>query len=80
MSNRFENRTDDCRSCAAANESFCARSSRPADNSALMLTLDTAFAVSIFAVLRLIIIRIISVIVILSGSLYPARPDMELVQ
>lgn len=59
--NTYGSRASVCESasCASYNK----------DNSALLLSLDTVFAVSIFAVLNLIIIRLLSVIIILCDSI-----------
>lgn len=67
MFDRFANRFNTCGSCAAANgsasaSSFCTASQNT--NTALLLTVDNAFALSIFAVLRLIIVRLLGVIII----------------
>lgn len=66
MFNRFANRVDTCGSCAAANgsssaSSFCANSRNT--NTALLLTMDNVFALSIFAALFSIIIRLLAVII-----------------
>lgn len=81
MFERFANRFNTCGSCAAANESasassFCTRANMACaenNHSGLLLTMDTVSAVSIFAVLRLIIIRLLSVI-ILGNSVSFSRP------
>lgn len=71
MVNRFANQFNSCGSCAAANESVSASSSctRAAQraNTALLLTMDNAVALSIFAIISAIIIRLLGVI-ILGGS------------
>ncbi len=76
MFERFENRFNSFDSCAEANEFSCRASASHNTNSALLLTMDTVFTVSIFAALRLIII---SIIVIL-GRVHIERPGMVLVQ
>lgn len=59
----------------AARESFrSAASAARAENMNSLLSLDTVLAVSIFAVLRLIIIRLIGVILVLIGSAAHERP------
>ena len=59
----------------AARESFrSAASAARAENMNSLLSLDTVLAVSIFAVLRLIIIRLIGVILVLIGSTAHERP------
>ena len=67
MFERFENSFNTTGSCARADESAAARSSRQqsADctNTALLLTMDTVIAVSIFAVLSAII-GIIGIVII----------------
>ena len=67
MFERFENSFNTTGSCARADESVAARSSRQqsADctNTALLLTMDTVIAVSIFAVL-FAIIGIIGIVII----------------
>ena len=67
MFERFENSFNTTGSCARADESAAARSSRQqsADctNTALLLTMDTVIAVSIFAVL-FAIIGIIGIVII----------------
>lgn len=68
MFNRFANRVDTCGSCAAANgsvsvSSSCARANSQRVNTALLLTVDNAFALSIFAALFSIIIRLLAVII-----------------
>lgn len=78
MFERFTNRFNTCGSRANANESAsCASYNK--DNSALLLSLDTVFAVSIFAVLNLIIIRLLSVIIILCDSI-SIRPAWQTAQ
>ena len=83
MFERFANQFHTCGSCAAANESVsasssCARPNSQRVNTALLLIVDNAFALSIFAVLRFIIIRLLGVIIILSGNL--SRPVWALAQ
>ena len=82
MFERFANCFNTCGSYAAANESVSASSScgRAAQrfNTALLLIVDNAFALSIFAILRLIICRLLGVIIILSGNL--SRPVWPLAQ
>ena len=89
--NSFNTRFDDRGSRTAANESACAFS-RPnfensRENSIILLSLDTVLAVSIFAALRLIVIRLISlvsvivvsvvsIIGVLVGSTASARPRL----
>lgn len=73
MFERFANRFNTCGSCAAANESVsasssCGRANSQRVNTALLLTVDNAFALSIFAALRLIIIRLLGVIIILGSK------------
>ncbi len=59
----------------AVRESFrSAASAASAENMNSLLSLDTVLAVSIFAVLRLIIIRLIGVILVLIGSTAHERP------
>ena len=61
----------------AARESFRSAASACAaqsENMNSLLSLDTVLAVSIFAVLRLIIIRLIGVILVLIGSTAHERP------
>lgn len=82
MFKRFANRSNTCGSCAAANvpvsaSSSCTRAAQR-DNTALLLTVDNAFALSIFAVLRLAVIRLLGVIRILGGSF--SRPVWASVQ
>ena len=73
MFERFVNRSNTASdSCAAANESACASSARAMNHCALLLTMDTALAVSIFAALELIIIRLCSIILIFRAA--PTRP------
>lgn len=82
MFERFTNRFNTCGSRANANESASASASCASynkDNSALLLSLDTVFAVSIFAVLNLIIIRLLSVIIILCDSI-SIRPAWQTAQ
>lgn len=72
MVERFVNQFNSCGSCATANESvsassFCARASQRV-NTALLLTMDNALALSIFAIISAIIIRLLGVIIILSGT------------
>ena len=82
MFERFANCFNTCGSYAAANESVSASSSCDCAaqrvNTALLLIVDNAFALSIFSVLRLIIIRLLGVIIILSGNL--SRPVWALAQ
>ena len=82
MFERFANCFNTCGSYAVANESVSASSScdyaAQRVNTALLLTVDNAFALSIFSVLRLIIIRLLGVIIILSGNL--SRPVWPLAQ
>ena len=73
MFERFENSFNATGSCARADESAAARSSRQqsADctNPALLLTMDTVNAVSIFvAAVRVITVSICIIIGILSGA------------
>ena len=73
MFDRFENSFNTTGSCARADESAAARSSRQqfADctNTALLLTMDTVNAVSIFvAAVRVITVSICIIIGILSGA------------
>ena len=82
MFKRFANRFNTCGSYAAANESVsasssCARAAQRA-NTALLLTVDNASALSIFAILRLIIIRLLGVIIILRSVF--SRPVWALAQ
>ena len=82
MFERFANRFNTCGSCAAANESvsassFCARAAQRA-NTALLLTVDNAFALSIFAILALIAIRLLGAVIILDSDY--ARPVWALAQ
>ena len=82
--NSFNTRFDDRGSRTAANESACANSDSRRENSIILLSLDTVLAVSIFAALRLIVIRLISlvsvivvsIIGILVGSTASARPRL----
>lgn len=82
MFERFANRFNTCGSYAAANESVSASSSCDCAaqrvNTALLLTVDNAFALSIFAILRLIICRLLGVIIILCGD--SSRPVWALAQ
>ena len=82
MFERFANRFNTCGSYAAANESVSASSSCDCAaqrvNTALLLIVDNAFALSIFAVLRFIIIRLLGVIIILRGD--STRPVWALAQ
>lgn len=68
--NSFNTRFDDRGSRTAANESACAFSAANSDsrreNSIILLSLDTVLAVSIFAALRLIVIRLVSLISLIS--------------
>ena len=83
--NSFNTRFDDRGSRTAANESACAFSAANSDsrreNSIIMLSLDTALAVSIFAALRLIIIRIAriaaSIIVLVAAVVVARRSNTE---
>lgn len=89
--NSFNTRFDDRGSRTAANESACAFSAANSDsrreNYIILLSLDTVLAVSIFAALRLIVIRLISlvsvivvsvvsIIGVLVGSTASARPRL----
>lgn len=83
MFERFANRFNTCGSCVAANESVsasssCARANSQRVNTALLLTVDNAFALSIFAILRLIVIRLLGVIIILRSNF--SRPVWALAQ
>lgn len=85
MFNRFANRFDTCGSCAAANgsfsaSSFCANSS--STNTALLLTMDNASALSIFSALLSIIIRLLAVIIGIIGIFDSGflRPVLALAQ
>ena len=83
MFERFANQFHTCGSCAAANgsvsaSSSCARANSQRVNTALLLTMDNAFALSIFAVLRLIVIRLLGVIIILRSDF--SRPVWALAQ
>ena len=83
MFDRFANRFNPCGSCAAANESvsassFCTRAHSQRVNTALLLTMDNACALSIFAILRLIVIRLLGVIIILRSNF--SRPVWALAQ
>lgn len=83
MFERFANRFNPCGSCAAANgsvsaSSSCARANSQRVNTALLLTVDNAFALSIFAILRLIVIRLLGVIIILRSNF--SRPVWALAQ
>lgn len=72
MFERFANRFNTCGSYAAANgsafaSSFCAGANMACaenNHNNLLLTMDTVSAVSIFAVLRLIIVRLLGVIIL----------------
>ena len=82
MFERFANRFNTCGSCAAANgsasaSSFCARAAQRA-NTALLLTVDNASALSIFAILALIAIRLLGAVIILDSDY--ARPVWALAQ
>ena len=82
MFERFANRFNTCGSYAAANESVSASSfcdcAAQRVNTALLLIVDNAFALSIFAILRLIICRLLGVIIILRGD--STRPVWALAQ
>ena len=80
---RFVKHFNTTGSSAAANESVsasssCARANSQRVNTALLLIVDNAFALSIFAILRLIIIRLLGVIIILRGNF--SRPFWALAQ
>ena len=82
MFERFANRFNTCGSYAAANESVsasssCARAAQRA-NTALLLTVDNASALSIFAILALIAIRLLGAVIILDSDY--ARPVWALAQ
>lgn len=86
--NSFNTRFDDRGSRTAAAESNCARfasgSADSRENSIILLSLDTVLAVSIFAALRLIVIRlvslisviVVSVIGVLAGGAASKRPRL----
>ena len=79
---RFVKHFNTTGSSAAANESvsassFCARAAQRA-NTALLLTVDNAFALSIFAILALIAIRLLGAVIILDSDY--ARPVWALAQ
>lgn len=77
MFERNENRFNTASSWANADECACASSFSAAnENMVLLLTLGTALAVSIFAVLSLIICLISLLAVIISGSVF-LRPYLE---
>ena len=79
MFERFNNCFNTYGSRANANESASASSSCAQcekANTSLLLTVDTALAVSIFFVLYLIIIRLLSVVIKLCGSIC-ARPAWQ---
>ena len=82
MFERFANCFNTCGSYAAANESVSASSSCDCAaqrvNTALLLTVDNAFALSIFAILRLLVIRLLGVIIILRSDF--SRPVWALAQ
>ena len=82
MFERFANRFNTCGSYATANESVSASSfcdcAAQRVNTALLLIVDNAFALSIFAILRLIICRLLGVIIILRGD--STRPVWALAQ
>ena len=79
---RFVKHFNTTGSSAAANESVsasssCARAAQRA-NTALLLTVDNAFALSIFAILALIAIRLLGAVIILDSDY--ARPVWALAQ
>ena len=79
---RFVKHFNTTGSSAAANwsasaSSFCARTAQCA-NTALLLTVDNAFALSIFAILALITIRLLGAVIILDSDY--ARPVWALAQ
>ena len=79
---RFVKHFNTTGSSAAANgsasaSSFCARAAQRA-NTALLLTVDNASALSIFAILALIAIRLLRVVIILDSDY--ARPVWALAQ
>ena len=79
---RFVKHFNTTGSSAAANgsvsaSSFCARAAQRA-NTALLLTVDNAFALSIFAILALIAIRLLGAVIILDSDY--ARPVWALSQ
>ena len=83
MFERFANHFNTFGSCAAANESVsasssCARANSQRVNTALLLTVDNAFALSIFAILALIAIRLLGAVIILDSDY--ARPVWALAQ
>ena len=79
---RFVKHFNTTGSSAAANgsasaSSFCARAAQRA-NTALLLTVDNAFALSIFAILALIAIRLLGAVIIIDSDY--ARPVWALAQ
>ena len=79
---RFVKHFNTTGSSAAANgsasaSSFCARAAQRA-NTALLLTVDNASALSIFAILALITIRLLGAVIILDSDY--ARPVWALAQ
>ena len=79
---RFVKHFNTTGSSAAANgsasaSSFCACAAQRA-NTALLLTVDNAFALSIFAILALITIRLLGAVIILDSDY--ARPVWALAQ
>lgn len=79
---RFVKHFNTTGSSAAANgsasaSSFCARAAQRA-NTALLLTVDNAFALSIFAILALIAIRLLGAVIILDSDY--ARPVWAMAQ
>ena len=79
---RFVKHFNTTGSSAAANgsasaSSFCARAAQRA-NTALLLTVDNASALSIFAILALIAIRLLGAVIILDSDY--ARPVWALAQ
>ena len=79
---RFVKHFNTTGSSAAANgsasaSSFCARATQRA-NTALLLTVDNASALSIFAILALIAIRLLGAVIILDSDY--ARPVWALAQ
>ena len=62
---------------SASASSFCARAAQRA-NTALLLTVDNASALSIFAILALIAIRLLGAVIILDSDY--ARPVWALAQ
>ena len=80
---RFVKHFNTTGSSAAANgsvsaSSSCARANSQRVNTALLLTVDNAFALSIFAILRLSAIRLLGVIIILRSNF--SRPVWALAQ